>query len=198
MNRKERRAAIKTTKQKGDPQLVMFSIKAPPLGPGLSVIKTDLQAFDSVDYIDPDDCDKPLIARILEIDKDIIRAIYYPDETASIKGTPELFTIALAKSVKLWSQRLSPAQQPHFDRHGLHRLEINEVRGDCLAAEPPLSGCARRIEWFWTFNANNKMQLQTGRAWLSPIENLDMRESPTDSAPISAGIIEDEVVGHVV
>src|SRR5438270_10573143 len=106
MNRKDRRAAIKTTKQKGDPQLVMFSIKAPPLEPGLTVIKTNLRAFDSVGYTDPDDCDKPLIGRILEMDKDIIRAIYYPDEIASIKGTPELFTTALAKSVKLCSQRL--------------------------------------------------------------------------------------------
>ena len=198
MNRKNRRAAIKTTKQKGDPQLVMFSIKAPPLGPGVTVIKTDLQAFGAVNFIDQDDCKKPLTRRILEMDKDIIRAIYYPDEIASMKEKPEMFTAALAESVKRWSQRLSPAQQPHFNRHGLHRLEIKEVREDSFATEPPLSGYARVIEWFWTFNANNKMQLETSRAWLSPVENLDMRHAPTNSAPISMGIAGDEVVNHVV
>jgi hypothetical protein len=61
-----------------------------------------------------------------------------------------------------------------------------------------LSGCARLIEWFWTFNTNNKMQLQTSRAWLWPVENLDMRDSPTNSASISMGIVGDEVVNLVV
>jgi hypothetical protein len=100
-----------------------------------------------------------------------------------IKTTPELFTAALAESVTLWSQRLSPAQQPYFDRHGLHRLEISEVED--------------RIEWFWTFNTNNKMQVQSNRAWLSPVTDLDMRHGPTNCAPIDIGLTGDEVVNRL-
>jgi hypothetical protein len=178
MNRKNRRAATKKIQRQGD--LVMFAIKAPPLGPGLAVIKTDLQAFSAVTWRGPGAHANNLSHQILSMDKDIIRAIYYPDEMLGIKATPELFTAALAESVTLWSQRLSSAQQPYFDRHGLHRLEISEVE--------------HRLEWFWTFNTNNKMQVQSNRAWLSPVANLDMRHGPANYAPIDIGITGDEVV----
>jgi hypothetical protein len=125
MNRKERRATIK--KSKGDPELVMFAVRAPPLGAQWTVIKTNLEIFEAMNYDPAKLRDMTLTQQILTWDKDIIRAIYYPDEVQSVKATPRFFTAALAESVKLWSQRLTAAQLPYFDRHGLHRLTITEL-----------------------------------------------------------------------
>jgi hypothetical protein len=185
MNRKERRATIK--KSKGDPELVMFAVHAPPMGTQMTVVKTNLQAFEAMNYgNDPAKLrEMTLTQQILTWDKDIIRAIYYPDEVQSVKETPQFFTAALAESVNLWSQRLTAAQLPYFDRHGLHRLTITEV-------EP------EHVEWYWTLNANNKMQLQTPTAWLWPLSHIDMRGSPKPNAIVHCGIAGDETTGLVM
>jgi hypothetical protein len=184
MNRKERRTSTK--KAQGDPDLVMFAVHAPPLGGKITVVRTTLQAFAAMDYGgDPAKLrEMTLTKRILTWDKDIIRAIYYPDLVQSIKGTPQLFTAALAASVNLWSQRLTPAQLPYFDRHGMHRLTITEIDPE-------------HVEWFWTLNSNNKIHLQTNTAWLWPLSNIDMRETRPDTT-IHAGIAGDEMTGLVM
>jgi hypothetical protein len=175
MNRKARRTATEKAKN----ELVMFAITAPPLGQKWTVVKTTLEAFDAMKWGGLDD--KTLDHQILSIDKDIIRAIYYPDEIASIKGTQEMFTCALAESVKRWSQGLTAVQQPYFNYSGTHELEITEVED--------------RVEWFWTLNTNNKMQLRTNTARLTPVANLDMRNGSTASAPIDIGIADVEIAG---
>jgi hypothetical protein len=159
-NRKERRAAKKLAKKS---KLVMFSVSAPVLKNHMC-IKTTEEAYAAVKWIDPDAAKayQSLDQRILMGDKDIIRAIYYPDRVLGLKETPELFTCALAESVNLWSQRLTPQQLPYFDRAGWHHLEITQIEDDA-------------VQWYWTLNRNNKISIQTEIASLHGLSNLDMR-----------------------
>jgi hypothetical protein len=159
-NRKERRAGKKLAR-KG--KLVMFSVSAPVLENHMC-FKTTEEAYTAVKWIDPDasKADQSLDHRILSGDKDIIRAIYYPDDVLGLKQTPELFMCALAESVKRWSQRLTPQQLPHFNRAGWHHLEITSIGDDA-------------VQWYWEFNRNNKISIQTEIASLIGLSNLDIR-----------------------
>jgi hypothetical protein len=114
-------------------------------------------------WIDPaPKVEQSLDHRILNLDKDIIRAIYYPDSVLGIKETPEMFACALGESVTRWSQRLSPQQLPYFDRVGLHCLEITQIDDDS-------------VQWHWEFNKNNRVSISTEIAFLHGVSNLEIR-----------------------
>jgi hypothetical protein len=159
-NRKERRAGKKLVK-KG--KAVMFSIAAPVLH-GITCISTEPVVYTAMRWTDPDP-DKlghrGLDSRILLHDKDIIRAIYYPDRILGIKETQIKFACALAESVNLWSQRLSAAQRPYFDQIGLHHLEITQADDET-------------VQWHWEFNRNNRMSISTEVATLHGLSNLEI------------------------
>jgi hypothetical protein len=172
-NRKNRRATEKLAK-KG--RIVMFSIKA-PVFENIVCLSCTPNVYTAMSWTDPDAKEEQsLDHRILSLDKDIIRAIYYPDNLLGIKETPEKFACGLAESVKLWSQRLSPDQQPYFDRVGLHCLDITQTNDDA-------------VEWHWEFNKNNKIALSTETASLIGLSNLEIHSgAQAGEFPIWTGI----------
>ena len=143
----------------------MFSVSAPCLE-GIVVITTDLNAYDAYGF-------GPTIGtpeiNVLILDKYIIRALYYPDAELGLKETPEKFTSALATSIKLWAERLSPDQRMHFERTGWHHLEVNNSDDD-----------PDEVVWYWDLNKNKRMGIQTDVGMLYFVSNLKIN---TDGTP---------------